>query len=144
MLNSSIYSVFERMWEHVLLKCNNYVSTEAFNSHAENTGNPHVVNAEQIGLGKVDNTSDMEKPISEAVDAALGNKANSEDLNNHIENTGNPHGVNAEQVGALSIAGGAMDGKLTLNGIILTKGTDYGSSDPGSGVLGQLYFKKVT
>ncbi len=30
------------------------------------------------------------------------------------------------------------------NGIILTEGIDYGSGDPGSGVLGQLYFKKVT
>lgn len=30
------------------------------------------------------------------------------------------------------------------NGIILTEGVDYGYGDPGSGVLGQLYFKKVT
>ena len=30
------------------------------------------------------------------------------------------------------------------NGIVLVEGIDYGSGDPGSGVLGQLYFKKVT
>lgn len=30
------------------------------------------------------------------------------------------------------------------NGIILTEGIDYGSGDPGGGVVGQLYFKKVT
>ena len=30
------------------------------------------------------------------------------------------------------------------NGIVLTEGVDYGSGDPGSGIVGQLYFKKVT
>lgn len=30
------------------------------------------------------------------------------------------------------------------NGMILTEGVDYGSGDPEGGVLGQLYFKKVT
>lgn len=30
------------------------------------------------------------------------------------------------------------------NGIVLVEGIDYGSGDPGGGVVGQLYFKKVT
>ena len=37
-----------------------------------------------------------------------------------------------------------MEGVLTVQGIVLTEGIDYGSGDPGDGVLGQLYFKKVT
>jgi hypothetical protein len=37
-----------------------------------------------------------------------------------------------------------MNGILTENGIVLTEGIDYGSGDPVGGVLGQLYFKKVT
>lgn len=45
---------------------------------------------------------------------------------------------------ALPIAGGVMEGVLTVQGIVLTEGIDYGSGDPGDGVLGQLYFKKVT
>lgn len=94
MLNSSIYAVFERMWQHVLTRCNNYVPTEV--------------------------------------------------LDNHIEDKNNPHGVTAEQAGALPITGGIMEGAITLNGIVLTEGIDYGPGDPGSGVLGQLYFKKVT
>lgn len=40
-------------------------------SHISNTSNPHSVTAAQLGLGNVDNTSDANKPISTAVQAAL-------------------------------------------------------------------------
>lgn len=36
--------------------------------------NPHKVTKEQIGLGNVDNTSDIDKPISNAMEEALGEK----------------------------------------------------------------------
>ncbi len=39
--------------------------------HEENTGNPHGVTAEQIGLSDVDNTSDIDKPISRATQEAF-------------------------------------------------------------------------
>ena len=42
--------------------------------HKSNQLNPHFVTKEQIGLGKVDNTSDKDKPISDAVKEELGNK----------------------------------------------------------------------
>ena len=135
MANSSIYAVFERMWQHVLARCNDYVQNEIFDEHIENKNNPHNVTKDQIDLANVDNTSDLNKPISNAVQEAL---------DGHTFNMENPHGVTAEQIGALSIAGGVMEDALTLNGIILTEGIDFGSGDPGSGVLGQLYFKKVT
>lgn len=144
MLNSSIYAVFERMWQHVLAKCNNYISVEAFNQHIESTNNPHNVTAEQIGLENVDNTSDMEKPISYAVQEALDNMIGLEVFDQHTSNMENPHNATAEQVGALPITGGIMENTLTLHGIVLTEGIDYGSGDPVGGVLGQLYFKKVT
>lgn len=66
-----------------------------------------------------------------------------EALKDHIEDE-NPHCVTAEQVGALPITGGVMENTVTLNGVILTEGIDYGDGDPGDGVLGQLYFKRVT
>lgn len=44
----------------------------------------------------------------------------------------------------LPIVEGVMTGTLTVNGIVLTEGVDYGTGDPGGGVVGQLYFKKVT
>lgn len=42
--------------------------------HNKNTSNPHKVSKKQLGLEKVDNTSDMEKPVSTAQAAEI-NKA---------------------------------------------------------------------
>lgn len=94
MLQLSFYSVFEKMWEYVLAKCSNYASIEALDNHIENQSNPHDVTAEQIGLSNVDNTSDLEKPISYAVQ---------EVFDDHTFNMENPHNVTAEQVGALPL-----------------------------------------
>ncbi len=44
-------------------------------THASDMSNPHFVTKEQIGLESVDNTSDMDKPISTAVQEALDTKA---------------------------------------------------------------------
>lgn len=41
-----------------------YVTTTAFNNHINNKSNPHEVTKNQVGLGNVDNTSDMDKPVS--------------------------------------------------------------------------------
>ena len=76
--------------------------------------------------------------------ARFNNYVSNETFEIHIEDQTNPHSVTAEQAGALPITGGVMENTVTLNGIILTEGTDYGSDDPGDGVLGQLYFKRVT
>ena len=43
-------------------------------SHISNTLNPHKVTKEQIGLGNVNNTSDINKPISIAMQTALNEK----------------------------------------------------------------------
>ena len=43
----------------------------AIADHVADTNNPHQVTKEQVGLGNVDNTSDADKPISAAVQAAL-------------------------------------------------------------------------
>ena len=49
------------------------------NEHVEDRDNPHEVTKGQIGLGNVDNTSDMDKPVStatqQAIDDALGDLA---------------------------------------------------------------------
>lgn len=79
----------------------------------------------------VDTLSELQVGVEELYDA-LNQK--SEIDHQHI----------ASEVGALSIEGGTMEGVLIVNGIVLTEGIDYGSGDPSGGVLGQLYFKKVT
>lgn len=51
------------------------VSTAALDAHTANTSNPHSVTANQVGLGNVNNTTDVDKPISTAVANALTYKA---------------------------------------------------------------------
>lgn len=45
----------------------------AIDAHNSDISNPHKVSASQIGLGNVDNTSDMDKPVSNATKEALDN-----------------------------------------------------------------------
>lgn len=47
----------------------------AFKSHVNDYSNPHNVTKEQVGLGNVNNTSDIDKPISTMQQAALDLKA---------------------------------------------------------------------
>lgn len=44
-----------------------------FDSHKNNQNNPHNVTKEQVGLNNVDNTSDLDKPISTATQVAINN-----------------------------------------------------------------------
>ena len=71
--------------------------TEAIDNHIKDFNNPHKVTKEQIGLGNVDNTADIDKPISTAVQEAL-DTVNTK-VTEHTENKENPHGVTAEQIG---------------------------------------------
>jgi len=64
--------------------------------HVGDTSNPHQVTASQVGLGNVDNTSDLDKPISDATQLALDDKAPI----SHVQDLANPHQVTAGQVGA--------------------------------------------
>ena len=65
-----------------------------------------------IGLGNVDNTSDMDKPISAATQAALDSEEQAReaadliltnDLANHIANVNNPHNVTKTQIGLSNV-----------------------------------------
>lgn len=62
------------------------------NAHINNRTNPHRVTKEQIGLDQVDNTSDANKPISNATQTALNSKFSATDgnaLKQTIENMPN-------------------------------------------------------
>ncbi|MBL0233168.1 MAG: hypothetical protein IPQ08_05845 [Chitinophagaceae bacterium] len=48
-------------------------------THIADIANPHSVTKTQLGLSSVDNTSDLDKPISTATQAALDLKASYED-----------------------------------------------------------------
>jgi trimeric autotransporter adhesin len=62
-------------------------SSTALNNHIEDLNNPHVVNKTQLGLNNVDNTSDLNKPISTATQTALNAKSNT--THNHTSGTRN-------------------------------------------------------
>jgi len=66
-------------------------------NHVGNTSNPHSVTKTQIGLGSVDNTSDVNKPVSTAQQTALNAKLNT--------------------------AGGTVSGALTVSGDLHVTGT---------------------
>lgn len=55
------------------------VKKQDLTSHTSNKNNPHNVTKAQVGLGNVDNTADLDKPISTAQQAALDLKANKSD-----------------------------------------------------------------
>lgn len=75
----------------------------ALTAHTSNTSNPHNVTVAQIGLENVDNTSDADKPVSNAQAIAIADakKAGTDaqsNLTSHINNTSNPHNVIASQI----------------------------------------------
>lgn len=64
-----------------------------------------VITKEDVGLGRVDNTRDVDKPLSipqrTAVEEMLANynfQVNLDDLYNHLHDTSNPHGITIEQL----------------------------------------------
>ena len=61
---------------------------DAVAAHADRTDNPHSVTKAQVGLGSVDNTSDLSKPISTAVQAALDEKYDASNPDSFVDAAG--------------------------------------------------------
>jgi len=70
-----------------------YATVSGLSAHTGNTSNPHVVTKTQVGLSNVDNTSDLSKPVSTAVQNALDLKA-----------------ASSHNQGAETITSGTLDG----------------------------------
>ena len=58
-------------------------------NHENNKENPHEVTKDQVGLGNVDNTSDIDKPISTATQEALDTKVDKTTTVNGYDLSGN-------------------------------------------------------
>ncbi len=89
-----------------------------FNAHVGNTSNPHNVTKEQLEIENVDNTSDMDKPVSTAQAAALALKADKADFDAH-DADGERHITAAERArwDASAIVGDASGEKIVLDDI---------------------------
>lgn len=62
---------------------------QSIGSHIADTDNPHEVTPILLGLGNVDNTSDVNKPISTATQTALDNKVTTQQESNVGNTLGN-------------------------------------------------------
>lgn len=120
-------------------------------AHITNKTNPHNVTAAQIGLGNVDNTSDMDKPVSTAQAASI--KVAKDEVTAHKNNIKNPHMVTAAQVGLGNVnntsdankpvstaqkaaldkkidkAGGTFSGNVAIQGNLTVSGTTTTESE---------------
>ena len=67
-----------------LINDSNFVTKPYVDTHIVNKANPHNVTKEQVGLGNVDNTSDINKPISAATQLALDSKILTTDVKSEI------------------------------------------------------------
>ena len=114
-------------------------SASDLNNHVSNTNNPHSVTKQQVGLGNVDNTSDLDKPVSIAVQTELNKKVNS------INGKTGAVVLDAADVGALS-SSTKYGASLSVNGqsvqlkdqdgnnlglAITTQDTDTGATSVG-------------
>lgn len=121
--------------------------TEAeFETHTGDFNNPHKVTAAQVGLGNVDNTSDASKPISDATQSALAQKADAGALTGHVNARNNPHGVTAAQVGLGNVDNTSDANKpvstamqAALNG--KQKTISMGTAAPSGGSNGDIYIQ---
>ena len=69
-------------------------SVEELNAHINDKTNPHSVTKEQVGLGNVDNTSDINKPISTATQNELDLKQNITDISLLTDSKIIPNSIN--------------------------------------------------
>lgn len=78
-------------------KTTSEAAKDSIGKHIANSDNPHNVTKKQLGLENVNNTSDADKPISNATQTVLDNISNTS--LDHIRSRNNPHEVTKEQVG---------------------------------------------
>lgn len=90
--------------------------------------NPHGITKETIGLNKVDNTSDLDKPISKAVQSALDEKADKDEIQAIRDELGEYQEKNDRFTNALSNYTGGLAGNQLpdggLTGQVLGKRSD--------------------
>ena len=95
---------------------------ETHDAHEANMANPHGVDADDVGLGNVDNTSDANKPISTATQTALDGKLDDfpSTTDNALVRTDGVAGDTVQDTGILVDDSDNMSGvaNLTLDGSI--------------------------
>ena len=105
-------------------------------THIADKTNPHEVTKTQVGLGNVDNTSDLNKPISTATQTALNDISNT--VSNNYNALNEKIGTNTSNLNSLSTTVtnnyNTLDGRITsevstLNTAIGTEATNRQNED---------------
>lgn len=108
--------------------------------HASNQANPHSVTKAQIGLSDVDNTSDINKPISTATQSALDLKLNIAD---YIVDSGlSTESVNPVQNKVINAK--CFELETTIASVSGTLHTDIRSGDSDTLEAAKVYAKSYT
>lgn len=110
----------------------NNTDVAAATAHIASTSNPHSVTKAQVGLGNVDNTSDLNKPISTAIQAALDDIFSTAIFSGHIgmamprsfNTTLDAFGLSVINTGTAT----ARDNRVTTNIFTLTPRIGYVST----------------
>lgn len=71
--------------------------SEALSLHEARNDNPHGVTKEQVGLGNVDNTSDLDKPLSTATQEALSLKLDKTSIADNLTTNSSSIALSAAQ-----------------------------------------------
>jgi|TARA_R110000764_G_scaffold155997_3_gene243917 hypothetical protein len=76
---------------------------DAYAATSINFHTGHAPDKSEVGLGNVDDTSDVNKPVSTAQSTAIGLKADTTALTAHTADINNPHSVTQTQVGLSNV-----------------------------------------
>ena len=102
-------------------------------THIASTNNPHGVTKAQVGLGNVNNTSDLNKPVSTATQIALDEKANTSDLPNITKNPSDTTG----DIISTHLTVGSRDNGDIGDKTITSGNQNYASGDYSANLGGQ-------
>ena len=107
---------------------NNFATSVSLIEEHKQAVNPHNITKDTINLGKVDNTSDMDKPVSNATRVELDTKADKIDVEN-LKNEVEDYKKKTERInkGLSSFTGGIGGNELPVGGFegqVLAKKTD--------------------
>ena len=116
-------------------------SHSSIDSHIASTANPHAVTKTQVGLGNVDNTSDVNKPVSTAQQTEIDTK----NENIQFRDEGTALGT-AGTVDEIDFVGAGVTATRAANKVTVTVGAGGGEANTASnvGTAGVGVFKQKT
>ena len=112
------------------------------NNHIANTSNPHSVTKAQVGLGNVDNTSDLNKPISTATQTALNGKQATLVSGTNIKTINNQSLLGSGNID-IQGGGGAVDSVNGQTGTVVLTASDVGALSDST-VIPTVYNSTIT